>query len=246
VTGKSDLESIVRLEGAARPSAGPLDLEVGTGEFVVLIGPEGCGTSDVLRMAAGLLPAASGNVRTTERQPGFVWRDPRLLPWRTVRQNVLLRAELQRLPETSSRERARYLLGLLGAVDFEGCMPATLPPGIACRAAIARALLHQPALVLFDDPFRTLDSLEREQLWLDLQRVWMTERFAAILATTDIAEAIQLGDRVVVLTEQPARRLRMLTIDLPRPRRMHRTTTAKMADFADAIRISLRAQGALP
>lgn len=201
--------------------------------------------SDLLRAAGGLLAPVSGRVHATGGKPGFVWRDPVLLPWRTVAQNVTLGAELSGLPETPSRERARYLLGLLDAPGIEDRLPGGLSAALSVRAALARALLHKPQLLLLDNPFGRLDCIEREQIWMDLQRVWMTERFAALLATTEINEAVQLADRVVILSDRPARVLETVDIDLPRPRRLHRATSTRMTELADGLRTILKAQGTL-
>jgi NitT/TauT family transport system ATP-binding protein len=177
---------------------------------------------------------------------GFVFTDPLLMPWRTAIENVLLLPELRGCDLSAYRQRARRLLGLMGAAECEESMPRRLLPGIAERIAICRAAIHNPSIVLMDDPFRGLDPLQREGIWMDLQRLWCSERFAVLMATTHVGEAVQLADRVAVLSNAPGRIVEIIPINLPRPRQMDKSMTPVLSDCINRVRTVLQAQGVLP
>jgi NitT/TauT family transport system ATP-binding protein len=158
----------------------------------------------------------------------------------------MLGPELRRTATRAARERARFLLGSLGVAEYEERGVGSLPPGVAERVALCRALVHRPALLLLDEPFRNVDSLTREGLWLDLQRLWSEEKFGVVLATSDVAEAVHLGDRVAVLGQKAGEILKIVQVDLPRPRRMSKGMTPLLAEYGDAIRTIVRADGAIP
>jgi NitT/TauT family transport system ATP-binding protein len=202
-----------------------ISLSVGTREFVTIVGPSGCGKSTLLKILAGLLPATRGVVKlagTTVDRPrkdiGFVFQNPVLLPWRTVLDNVMLPAEIQGLPQAASRVRARDLLRMVGLAEFETKYPMELSGGMQQRAAISRALVHDPDILLMDEPFGALDAMTREQMNLDLQRIWLESGKTVILITHSIPEAVFLGDRVVVMTPRPGRIARIVDVPIPRPR----------------------------
>lgn len=202
-----------------------ISLAVADREFVTIVGPSGCGKSTLLKILAGLIPATRGVVRlagTTVERPrkdiGFVFQNPVLLPWRTVLDNVLLPAEVQGLPGAASRARARDLLRMVGLADFERKYPMELSGGMQQRAAISRALVHDPGILLMDEPFGALDAMTREQMNLDLQRIWLEAGKTVILITHSIPEAVFLGDRVAVMTPRPGRIARIVDVAIPRPR----------------------------
>jgi len=202
------------------------------GELVCLVGPSGCGKSTLLKILAGLHPADSGTVRIgspehpfdPSRDIGMVFQQPLLLKWRTVLDNVLLPAELLGLPADESRERARELLALVGLSGAEDKRPYELSGGMQQRAAIARALVHDPKLVLMDEPFGALDALTREKMNLELLRIWERSRKTILFVTHGISEAVFLGSKVVVFTAGPARMADDFRIELPYPRTLDMKT----------------------
>ena len=200
--------------------------DVMPGELVSLVGPSGCGKSTLLKILAGLHPHDGGTVTMGSasnpfdpaRDVGMVFQQPLLLKWRTIVDNVLLPAEILGLPMAASRERARDLLALVGLAGAEDKRPYELSGGMQQRAAIARALIHDPKLVLMDEPFGALDALTREKMNLELLRIWKQSGKTILFVTHGISEAVVLGSRVVVLTAGPARMADNFTIDLPYPR----------------------------
>jgi NitT/TauT family transport system ATP-binding protein len=217
-----------------RAESGPVEalrdiqLEVGRGELVALVGPSGCGKSTLLRIVAGLRPASAGTVVVDGRSVtrpipavGMVFQAPVLLKWRTVRDNVLLAAELAGLAPAAHRPRADELLRLVGLADFGDKRPRELSGGMQQRVSLCRALLLDPPLLLMDEPFGALDAMTRDELNLELLRVWGEsgrERKTIVFVTHSITEAVFLADRVVVMTPRPGRIARVLDVALPRPR----------------------------
>jgi NitT/TauT family transport system ATP-binding protein len=200
--------------------------DVMPGELVSLVGPSGCGKSTLLKILAGLHPHDGGTVTMGSaevpfdpaRDIGMVFQQPLLLKWRTVIDNVLLPAEILGLPEKASRDRARDLLALVGLAGAEDKRPYELSGGMQQRAAIARSLIHDPKLVLMDEPFGALDALTREKMNLELLRIWKQSGKTILFVTHGISEAVFLGSRVVVFTAGPARMADNFTIELPYPR----------------------------
>jgi NitT/TauT family transport system ATP-binding protein len=220
-----------------------INCSIERGNFVSVVGPSGCGKSTLLRIVAGLLPYSEGNVQMdgqpivgTRRDVGVVFQNSILLPWRTVLQNVMLPAEVLGLDVKASRERAMMLLNMVGLAGFENKHPLQLSGGMQQRASIARALLHDPKILLMDEPFGALDAMTREQMNLELQRIWAESRKTVILITHSIPEAIFLGDVVFVMTPRPGSLERIIRIDLPRPRNMDMMSMPGFADAAHEIR----------
>ncbi|MEV6106147.1 ABC transporter ATP-binding protein [Streptomyces sp. NPDC051940] len=182
-----------------------IDLAVAPGEFVSVVGPSGCGKSTLLRIAAGLTRPSAGGVSTPDQPIGYVFQDPTLLPWRTVLANVELFGELRRLPRRTRRQRAEEALDLVGLGDFTGHRPRALSGGMRMRVSLARSLTLRPDLFLLDEPFGTQDEITRERLDDDLLRLYDSQRFAALLVTHSVMEAVYLSSRVVVLTPRPGR-----------------------------------------
>jgi NitT/TauT family transport system ATP-binding protein len=204
---------------------GPLDLAIGAGTFVSVVGPSGCGKSTLLRLIAGLETPTSGQLRRggaaldgPSREVGVVFQDHVLFPWASVLDNVLLPADVMALPRQAARQRADWLLELTGLKDFAGHRPHMLSGGMKQRAAFCRAMLSDPKMLLLDEPFAALDALTREELSLELSRLWQDLRRTALLITHSIDEAVLLGDRLIVMSRRPGRIRLDIPIDLPRPR----------------------------
>ena len=219
---------------------GPLDLFVGRGEIVGVVGTSGCGKSTLLRIIGGLEPATAGSVRIDGepvRGPrpeiGIVFQEPRLMPWLTVAGNVTF--GLDGLPRAKRRALADAALAKVGLTSFAAALPRELSGGMAQRVALARALVTEPEILLLDEPFSALDAFTRIRLQDELLRLWAIDRPTLLFVTHDIDEALALADRVIVLRGHPGRIRRDDRIDLPRPR--HRTEPAfqrwKQALFDD-------------
>jgi len=194
-------------------------------EFVAIVGHSGCGKTTLLKIIAGLVPATSGGVTVRGRpvtaplaDVGMVFQRPVLLKWRSILDNVLLPVEMLGLGRQAHRERAVELLALAGLADFRHKYPAELSGGMQQRAAICRALIHDPSLLLMDEPFGALDAMTREDMNLELLRIWEERRKTSVLVTHSISEAVFLSDRVMVMTPRPGRIADIVAIDLPRPR----------------------------
>jgi NitT/TauT family transport system ATP-binding protein len=209
-----------------------ISLEMAPGDFLVLVGPSGCGKSTLLKVLAGLHGHDQGTVRIgTPAHPfdpakdiGMVFQSPLLLKWRRILDNVLLPAELLGIPMAAARERGRALLALVGLQGYEDKYPYELSGGMQQRAAIARALIHDPKLILMDEPFGALDALTREKMNLELLRIWKESGKTIIFVTHGISEAVFLGSRVVVFTAGPARMADNFEIELPHPRTLDMKT----------------------
>ena len=202
-----------------------IDFGVEAGEFLSVVGPSGCGKSTLLALATGLEFPSRGTVSVSGQRVdhpvtdvGIVFQTDVLLDWRTVLGNIMLQIEMRDLDPAHFRERARRLLQMVGLTGFEDKRPFELSGGMRQRVSICRALVHDPALLLMDEPFGALDAITREQMVLELHRIWNQTRKSVVFVTHDIQEAIFLADRVLVMTPRPGRIARMIEVDLPRPR----------------------------
>jgi NitT/TauT family transport system ATP-binding protein len=255
-------ESLIELQHLGviyQAASGPVEalrdisLTVGRGEFVALVGPSGCGKSTLLKIVSGLHPASSGaavvNGRKVDKpiaEVGMVFQAPVLLKWRSVLDNVLLPAELAGLDPKRHVERARQLLALVGLGDFAEKRPRELSGGMQQRAALCRALLLDPPLLLMDEPFGALDAMTRDEMNLELLRVWgegsgkdSGTRKTILFVTHSIPEAVFLADRVVVMSPRPGRIAAVTPIDLPRPRTVRTRASPEFGRLALAIHETL-------
>jgi NitT/TauT family transport system ATP-binding protein len=237
-------------EGEVRALDG-VSFDVRQGEFLSVVGPSGCGKSTLAMLIAGLLRPTSGAItvggRVVDRPQtdlGIVFQNPVLLAWRTALDNVLLQIDMRGLDVARYRDRAQSLLGVVGLAGFERRLPHELSGGMRQRVAICRALIHDPPLLLMDEPFGALDALTRDQMTLDIQGVWARGK-TVLFITHSITEAVFLSDRVLVMTPRPGRIDTVMEIDLPRPRRLGLRETPAFADYARLIRDRFMAHGVL-
>ena len=205
-----------------------VSLAIGTNEFITLVGPSGCGKSTLLRIVAGLILPTAGtamiggqSITEPRSETGIVFQAPTLLPWASVLDNVLLPLRMMRRMDSSSTDKAMALLKLVGLEGFESKSPRELSGGMQQRVAICRALVHEPDILLMDEPFGALDALTREEMTMELLRIWGERPKTVLFVTHSITEAVVLADRVVVMSPRPGRIAEIIDIKSPRPRSFH-------------------------
>lgn len=230
----------------------PVDLTINTGEFVSVVGPSGCGKSTLMRIISGLLVPTTGRVLIEGRPVagphtdlGIVFQSPVLLEWRTILQNVLLQIELRRRPTADYLARAKDLLDGVGLGEFQDRFPYELSGGMQQRAGICRALIHDPPLLLMDEPFGALDALTREQIRVDIEELWLETRKTVVFITHSIDEAVLLSDRVVVMSPRPGKVERIIPIPLPRPRGLEAKRLPEFATLVEEITEIFMSRGVL-
>lgn len=220
-----------------------VSFDVNVGELISIVGPSGCGKTTILKILAGIHTYENGTVKIGNEEHtfdpskdiGMVFQQPLLLKWRKIIDNVMLPAEILKLPRKESLERAHYLLEMVGLQGFENKFPHELSGGMQQRTSIARALIHDPKLILMDEPFGALDALTREKMNLELLRIWEEAKKTILFVTHGIQEAVFLGSRVIVLTAGPARMADNLKIDLPYPRTLDMKTHETFGKFTRHI-----------
>ena len=232
-------------DGGLQALAG-VSFAVSRQEFVCFVGPSGCGKTTLLRLLAGLIAPTSGEVvfegkrlAQPRRRIGFVFQQANLMPWRTVLGNIILPLELQQVPAGEAEALAKNLINLVGLKGFEASYPRDLSGGMAQRVAIARALIHEPNLLLLDEPFGSLDALTRERMGTELMRIWSARTVTVVMVTHSISEAVLLADRVIVLSARPAHVCLDLPIPLPRPRNLELTYSKHFGELASQIRMAI-------
>ena len=226
---------------------GPLDLDVSQGEFVSLLGPSGCGKSTALRLIAGLNTPSSGTVGVARRAGsartghaiGFVFQEPTLIPWTTVRENVRLPLKLARVPASEANARIDAALAQVGLGQFEGAFPRELSGGMKMRVSLARALVTDPDLLLMDEPFAALDEITRFRLNNDLLSLWRNLRKTVIFVTHSVFESVYLSQRVIVMTARPGRIGSEIRIDAPEPRGEEFRTSVEYAGYCRRVSAAL-------
>ena len=247
----SDLEKTYATRGRAQVHAlAGISVDVGAGEFITIVGQSGCGKTTLLKILAGLLPRSAGSVTLRgklvdgpSRDIGIVFQDPVLLPWRTVFDNVMLPVEVLGLDRKSSGSRAMDLLALVGLEGFEDKYPHELSGGMRQRVAIARALVHDPSLLLMDEPFGALDAMTREFMNLELLRIWEESGKTIVFITHSIPEAAFLADRVVVMSARPGRIQEIVEVRLSRPRDLDMMASDEFGVYTRRIRHLFDAKG---
>ncbi len=239
-------------EGANIHALSDVNFAVGEGEFVTVVGPSGCGKSTLLKILAGTLRRTSGAVQMRgqpidgpSRDVGVVFQAPVLLPWRTVLENVMLPIEIQKRDRALYEVQARKYLKLVGLEAFEGKYPNELSGGMQQRVGISRALVHDPAMLLMDEPFGALDAMTRETMNLELLRIWNESKKTVLLVTHSIPEAVYLADRVIVMSPRPGRITEIMQVDLPRPRPLEIINSEAFGRHVVAIRRHFQSLGAL-
>ena len=227
-----------------------VSMGIGQGEFVAVVGPSGCGKSTLMKLVTGLLPATSGEVvvdgnlvHRPIKGVGMAFQNATLMPWRTTLKNVLLPLEIvqpfkreRRRKRAEHEARAQAMLDAVGLGSFGAMFPWQLSGGMQQRANLCRALVHEPKLLMLDEPFAALDAFTREELWGVMQTLWLQHRFSAILVTHDLREAVYLADRVFVMSKKPARVIFERRIDLPRPRTIEGSFEPHFIDLVHELR----------
>jgi ABC-type nitrate/sulfonate/bicarbonate transport system ATPase subunit len=221
----NDLDKSFVIGGQPRAVLENINLTVRPGEFVSIVGASGCGKSTLLRLIVGLDDQYSGEIRldgeriaTTSLDRGIVFQDHRLFPWMTLEQNIELALLNTDTPQARRAQIVAEHIALVGLTGFEKAYPHQLSGGMAQRAAIARALVTEPKVLLLDEPLGALDALTRVHVQSELQRIWMAQRSTMVMVTHDVEEALYLGDRVIVMSPHPGRIRRIVDVDLPHPR----------------------------
>jgi len=227
-----------------------ISLSIAAGEFAAIVGPSGCGKSTFMKLATGLKPPTRGQVDVEGRRVdgplkivGMAFQAPTLLPWRTTLDNVLLPLEIvEPYRATFKRDRAKFadraraLLATVGLAGYEDKFPWELSGGMQQRASICRALVHEPRMLLLDEPFGALDAFTREELWCVLRDLWQARRFTTVLVTHDLREAVFLADTVYVMSKRPGRIVARREVGLPRPRDLEVTYTDAFTDIVHEMR----------
>jgi NitT/TauT family transport system ATP-binding protein len=223
-----------------------VSLTADEGEFLAVVGPSGCGKSTLLRLLAGLEHPMRGEVRfrgqaltSPRREIGFVFQRASLMPWRTVLDNIALPLEIGQMPHEAALARAREWVALVGLGGFAHTYPAQLSGGMQQRVALARALIHEPSLLLLDEPFGSLDALTRERMNAELLRIWDHRRVTVVMVTHSISEALFLADRVLVMAPRPGRVRAEFPVPLPRPRDRAVITEPEFVQMVRAVRAEI-------
>lgn len=227
-----------------------VSLSVPRESFTCVVGPSGCGKTTLLRLLSGLLQPTEGEVRfegelvkRPRRRIGFVFQEANLMPWRTAEQNIRLPLEVQADHASPASDRVRQMIELVGLTGFEATLPSDLSGGMAQRVALARALVHEPELLLLDEPFGSLDALTRERMAAELMRIWRESEVTVLMVTHSISEAVLMADRVIVLSERPGSVIVDLAVDLPRPRELEMTYTQRFGEIASQVREAIGGAG---
>ena len=234
-----DLNTVFPDENGGLRALQDVSFDVHPREFICVLGPSGSGKTTLLRILAGLIKPTSGSFMFGHgEQPsiGMVFQQANLMPWRTVTENIKLPLEVQKMDDTAARNKTQEMIELVGLGGFEDSLPRDLSGGMAQRVAIARALIHNPDLLLLDEPFGSLDALTRERMWTELSRIWQARQQTVVMVTHSINESLFLADRVLVLTQRPGTIKMDMEVDLPRPRNDDMRYTPQFGKLAHKLR----------
>lgn len=227
-------------------------LSMAEGEFLAVVGPSGCGKSTLMMIVAGLLQASAGEVKIRGEKVegpftdlGIVFQNHVLLDWLSTMGNILFQTDMRRLPRDEYEARARELISMVSLDGFEDVYPYELSGGMKQRCAICRALLHDPPLLLMDEPFGALDALTRDQLCIDLEKIWLKTKKTVLFITHSVPEAVQLADRIIVMTPRPGRIYKEIEVNLPRPRYEEGIESEEFFHLVEQIKRSFLEQGVL-
>lgn len=219
-----------------------VSLTLEAGEFVSIVGPSGCGKSTLLKIASGLLDATSGRVDVASERLGYVFQEPTLMPWRTVRGNVEFLGELHDVPRAERRAAAERAIALVGLEGFENHYPKSLSGGMKMRCSLARSLTLQPPIMMFDEPFGAVDEITRERLNEETLRLFRAERFAGLFITHSVAEAVFLSSRVLVMSPRPGRIVAEIPVPFPAERLPSLRFEPEFAALCGVVSRQLRGQ----
>jgi NitT/TauT family transport system ATP-binding protein len=244
-----EAETVLEVRGLTKWYAGGVhalegvSFQAARDSFVCIVGPSGCGKSTLLKLVAGLLQPSDGEVRlegelvtAPKRRVGFIFQESNLMPWRSTLENVALPLELEGSPARERRAQASEILELVGLTGFENSLPKDLSGGMSQRVAIARALVHEPEILLLDEPLGSLDAMTRERMAAELMRIWNERAVTVIMVTHSIPEAVLLADQVIVLSQRPGTVKLQLEVELARPRTLEMAYTAEFGKHVERIR----------
>ncbi|CAM3816524.1 ABC transporter ATP-binding protein [Bordetella tumulicola] len=239
-------------DGASIRALGPITLDIREKEFLTIVGPSGCGKSTLLKLLAGLIPRSAGHIHMRgqavfgpQQDIGVVFQSPVLLPWRTAVENVMLPAAVNKLDTARSKARALDLLSMVGLRDFHAKYPNELSGGMQQRVAIARALMHEPSTLLMDEPFGALDAMTRENMNVEIRRLWAESGKTVVFVTHSIPEAVFLGTRVLVLSNRPGQIAEVVDVDLGAGRTLDQVTSDAFGTYTRRIRRHFNSSGAI-
>ena len=223
-----------------------VSIDIPRDQFITLVGPSGCGKSTLLKLIGGVIYPSDGEMRLDgqplggpSREIGMVFQKPVLLPWRSVLENVLFPIQMLGWPLRDYRDEAMRLIEMVGLKDFKKALPSELSGGMQQRVSICRALVYDPKILLMDEPFGALDAMTREDLSIELLRIWNERRKTVIFVTHSIGEAVLLADRVIVMTARPGQVVRDIAINLPRPRTLETELTPEFGRYVHTIRTAI-------
>ena len=237
-----DLSAVFPNENGGLHALENITFDVHAREFVCVLGPSGSGKTTLLRILAGLIQPTSGSfIFGHGEQPstGMVFQGSNLMPWRTVTENIKLPLEVKNVEDAAAHAKTREMIDRVGLQGFEDSLPRDLSGGMAQRVAIARALIHDPDLLLLDEPFASLDAMTRERMWTELSRIWQMRQKTVIMVTHSINESLFLADRVLVLTQRPGKIKMDMAVDLPRPRNDDIRYTPHFGKLARKLRATI-------